>query len=231
MKNSFILYQDQEEVFTSLPKDKAGELTLGIFEYVRTGKISNLDPLVKIAFIPIKQRLDADKLKYDAKCLKNKEIATNRWKEENANAYERIRTSTKSTDIYHISYINNNLLINILNKYILVKEKNKKEKKRYGEYKWIVLTNSQYEKLCKDFTKDFIDNQIMLLDEYVQSNNNKYKYKDWNLVLRKSIREKWFVKDKPTQTKEPTWVDKKIEIKQASADEELKMKALLEEFK
>jgi hypothetical protein len=57
----------------------------------------------------------------------------------------------------------------------------------------------------------------------------KNKMKDWQACVRT-----WEsnYKDKPSvETKEPTWVDKKIEIKQASADEELKMKAMLEEFK
>ena len=34
--------------------------------------------------------------------------------------------------------------------------------------------------------------QINLLDEYVESNNNKNKYTNFNLVLRKSIIENWF---------------------------------------
>lgn len=72
------------------------------------------------------------------------------------------------------------------------KEKNKKAKHKYGEYQRIILTNNEYEKLCDEFGKDFIDNQIVQLDEYVESNNNKNQYKNFNLVLRKSIREGWF---------------------------------------
>ena len=77
---------------------------------------------------------------------------------------------------------------------INTKEKPKKIKKSYGEYKRIKLTDNEYEKLCEEFNKEFIDNQIMLLDEYVEGNNNKNKYSNFNLVLRKSIRENWFNK-------------------------------------
>ncbi len=218
MKNSFILYQDQEEVFTALPKDKAGELIIGVFEYQRTGEIPKFDSINKIAFIPIKQKLDADKLKYDAKCLKNKENIEKRWNTEDTNVYERIPSDTKNTDIIHNhNHIHNSLI-------------------KYGLYKRVILSNKQYEKLVKDFTKEVIDNQIALLDEYVQSNDNKFKYKDFNLVLRKSIRENWF-KDKPykpieqVHSIEPEWYGKEIIEETLSADEEAKMKAMLSEFK
>lgn len=65
-------------------------------------------------------------------------------------------------------------------------------KEDFGIYKRIKLTKQDYENLCNEFTKEFIDNQITLLDEYVEINNNKQKYSNFNLVLRKSIREDWF---------------------------------------
>ena len=63
---------------------------------------------------------------------------------------------------------------------------------KYGTYGWIKLTDEQLEKLNKDFGKSLVDKVISALDEYVQSNGNKNKYKDYNLVIRKAIRENWF---------------------------------------
>ena len=87
----------------------------------------------------------------------------------------------------------------ILNNSILNKKENitysnikEKEKHRYGEYGRILLTDNQYENLIKEYGKEKVDIQIQKLDEYIQSNDNKNKYKDFNLVLRKSIRENWF---------------------------------------
>lgn len=65
-------------------------------------------------------------------------------------------------------------------------------KHKFGTYGWVKLTDKQYETLCKDFNKDLIDRVITKLDEYMQSNGNKNKYKDCNLVIRKAIRENWF---------------------------------------
>ena len=62
----------------------------------------------------------------------------------------------------------------------------------YGEYKRIKLKEGQYEKLVEDYGKDYIDDLIIKLDEYVESNNNKNKYTNFNLVIRKAIRENWF---------------------------------------
>lgn len=66
----------------------------------------------------------------------------------------------------------------------------------YGEYKWIALKESQYNKLVEDYGKEKIDLTIKLLDEYLQGNGNKNKYKDFNLVIRRAIRDKWFERGK-----------------------------------
>ena len=78
----------------------------------------------------------------------------------------------------------------------------------YGEYKRVKLTEEQYNKLVKDYGKEFIDKQIQLLDEYVESNNNKNKYSNFNLVLRKSIRDNWF---KNNKKEEPEWFYKNLD--------------------
>ena len=71
----------------------------------------------------------------------------------------------------------------------------KETKNSYGEYKRVKLTDKEYQKLCEDYGKEKLDGQIKLLDEYVESNNNKNKYTNFNLVIRKSFRENWFKKD------------------------------------
>ena len=74
------------------------------------------------------------------------------------------------------------------------KENNKVNKVyiHFGEYGRIKLTQEQYDKLVSEHNKEYIDKMINALDEYVQSNDNKQKYNDFNLVLKKCIRENWF---------------------------------------
>ena len=87
----------------------------------------------------------------------------------------------------------------INNKYInTINNKNTKKKilkEKYGTYGRVKLTTDEYFKLINEFGEAFIKKQIDLLDEYVESNNNKNKYSNFNLVLRKSIREGWFKKN------------------------------------
>lgn len=72
------------------------------------------------------------------------------------------------------------------------KNNNNKEYIPFGEYGRVKLTHEQYDKLVSEHNKKYIDDVIQALDEYVQSNNNKQKYKDFNAVIRRAIREKWF---------------------------------------
>lgn len=80
-------------------------------------------------------------------------------------------------------------------------KENKKEKHKYGNYGWIKLTDNEYQKLINDFGETYAKQVIDRIDEYVQSNGNKNKYKDFNLVIRKAIRDKWScLKDIKTET-------------------------------
>lgn len=72
------------------------------------------------------------------------------------------------------------------------KDKDIDKKKKYGKYQRIKLTDSEYKKLVEEYGQDKTNKQIELLDEYIESNNNKNKYTNFNLVLRKSIRDGWF---------------------------------------
>lgn len=72
---------------------------------------------------------------------------------------------------------------------------NKENNKKYichGTYKRVKLTEDEYNRLIEEYDQEFIDAFIQKLDEYVESNNNKNKYSNFNLVLRKAIREHWF---------------------------------------
>lgn len=128
-------------------------------------------------------------------------------------------------NILNIKYQNNlsasSLKIKELDTKILKRNKNIVNKNKnnkyniYGEYKRIKLTEEQYNNLIKDYGKEFIDKQIQLLDEYVESNNNKNKYSNYNLVLRKSIRDNWF---KNNKKEEPEWFYKDLD-KESDDDE------------
>lgn len=84
--------------------------------------------------------------------------------------------------------INNNKKENDVN---IIKDK-KDLKVSFGTYGRIKLTQKEYDKLEEEFGRNKIEAQIKLVDEYIESNNNKNKYTNFNLVIRKSIRDNWF---------------------------------------
>ena len=67
----------------------------------------------------------------------------------------------------------------------------KPERHKYGEYGWIRLSDDEYDRLLSDLGEEELQRCITYVDESAQSNGNKNKWKDWNLVLRKCHRNRW----------------------------------------
>lgn len=69
--------------------------------------------------------------------------------------------------------------------------KPKPERHKYGEYGWVRLSDDEYDRLLTDLGADELKRCITYVDESAQSNGNRNKWKDWNLVLRKCHRQQW----------------------------------------
>ena len=72
MKSSFLIYLDYKEQFNLLSNEELGQLLRAIMLYEETGKITELNGMLKMAFSFIKTQLDKDRQKYKEKCEKNK---------------------------------------------------------------------------------------------------------------------------------------------------------------
>jgi hypothetical protein len=110
--------------------------------------------------------------------------------------------------------LNTNILnTNNIKENITLKEKGKKTRHKHGTYGRVLLTDVEYNRLLNELGEERLEKQIELLDEYIESNNNKNKYTNFNLVLRKSIKENWFnnnrsVSAQPrTKKNEPDWLE------------------------
>jgi hypothetical protein len=98
-KDSFILHQEHKALFCELTAEEVKDVLMAIFEYEETGKPPDFNSnMAKLAFIPIKQSLDRNREKYDAKCGKNKDNINKRWNKKNTNEYDCIKINTKNTD-------------------------------------------------------------------------------------------------------------------------------------
>ena len=62
---------------------------------------------------------------------------------------------------------------------------------KWGQYGWVKLTDEQYDRLVREFGAQTTGEAVKYVDESAQTTGNKNKWKDWNLVVRKCIREGW----------------------------------------
>ena len=193
IRDSFVFYKSFYDAIKNIPKEDQLEVYNAICEYSFSGNIpETLTGVAKAMFILMKPNIDNANARYKAsvengkKGGRPKKIKTQEKPNNNLD-----KTQEEPNGNLNDNY-NDNYNVDDYYNYNVNKDDNKKIS--FGEYKRIKLTQKQYNNLCDEFNKDFIDNQIMLLDEYVQSNNNKNKYKDFNIVIRKSIRENWFNK-------------------------------------
>lgn len=62
---------------------------------------------------------------------------------------------------------------------------------KYGEYGWVRLSDEEHDRLLNELGEAELTRCITYVDESAQSNGNKNKWKDWNLVIRKCTRDRW----------------------------------------
>lgn len=72
-----------------------------------------------------------------------------------------------------------------------------KVRHKRGEYGWVKLTDEEYERLRQELGDVELQRCITYIDESAQSNGNKNKWKDWNLVIRKCSRDGWGLSRRP----------------------------------
>lgn len=98
MNDSFILYTSYYALIEGLTDEQLGQLTRAIFLYARDGKTISLEPVVRMAFAFIKDNIERNQDKYQAKCEKNRQIALERERkserQEKSRGHERARTYT-----------------------------------------------------------------------------------------------------------------------------------------
>ena len=78
MNDSFILYASDYQLIEGLTDEQLGQLTRALFIYARDGEVINLEPVVRMAFVFIKDKIDRNQGKYQARCEKNRQIALER---------------------------------------------------------------------------------------------------------------------------------------------------------
>ena len=99
-QRGFIVYGDIQDVLTELDDQQTAQLFRGMVDYFVSGKAPKFDGVLKYVWIPIKQQMDRDKEKYDAKCEKNRAKIQKYWDgvKANTNEYNSIQTYSNATN-------------------------------------------------------------------------------------------------------------------------------------
>jgi hypothetical protein len=101
-KKSFILYMDTQETWNTLSDEQAGKLIKNIYKYVRGEELTLDDPVIKIAFISIKQHLIRDLVKWKNATLQRKSAArasVESRKRKTAAYNDRLTTVTQTSTV------------------------------------------------------------------------------------------------------------------------------------
>lgn len=101
MNDSFILYTSDYQLIEGLTDEQLGQLTRALFIYARDGEVINLEPVVRMAFVFIKDKIDRNQAKYQKKCERLRANAQKRWgMQKDANDTEACNTIQKNTKEY-----------------------------------------------------------------------------------------------------------------------------------
>ena len=100
MNDSFILYTSDYQLIEGLTDEQLGQLTRALFTYARDGEIIKLDPVVRMAFVFIKDKIDRNQQKYQKKCERNRENIRKRWNKSNTNDTKENERIPNDTSVY-----------------------------------------------------------------------------------------------------------------------------------
>lgn len=100
MNDSFILYTSDYQLIEGLTDEQLGQLTRALFVYARDGEVINLEPVVRMAFVFIKDKIDRNQQKYQKKCECNRENIRKRWNKSNTNDTKENERIPNDTSVY-----------------------------------------------------------------------------------------------------------------------------------
>lgn len=109
MNDSFILYTSDYQLIEGLTDEQLGQLTRALFIYARDGEVINLEPVVRMAFVFIKDKIDRNQQKYQKKCERLRANAQKRWgMQKDANGTEACNHIQKHANEYESMQMHTN---------------------------------------------------------------------------------------------------------------------------
>ena len=189
MRESFIFYRSFYESLKNL-KDKD---RLKLYDAICNLALNNEEKndfsgIVESIFVLIKPQIEANNTRYinGKQGGRPKKEKTNGFENDGENKKPMVlkKDENKKTEIKPNENVNENENVNVNENEN--KKENKKEKeikKKYGEFKNVLLSDNEYQKLASDFEN--VDVLINFLDEYIEMKG--YKAKSHYLAIRRWV--------------------------------------------
>jgi hypothetical protein len=152
-KNSFLLYCDIIHTVEKLEDVQAGKLFKHLLKYVNDQDPTPENPLIEIAFEPIKQSLKRDLIKYEGIRERNSENAKKRWNATASDRIPKVPNDTKNADSDSVSD-------SVISKDI------------YRSFAHLSISVDEVDKLLEKYSINQIDETLDAIENY--KGNKKY---------------------------------------------------------
>jgi len=152
-KNSFLLYCDILHTVEKLDDVQAGKLFKHLLKYVNDQNPTPENPLVEIAFEPIRQSLKRDLIKYENIRERNSENAKKRWNATASDRIPKVPNDTKNADSDSVSD-------SVISKDI------------YRSFAHLSISVDEVDKLLEKYSINQIDETLDAIENY--KGNKKY---------------------------------------------------------
>lgn len=152
-KNSFLLYCDILHTVEKLDDVQAGKLFKHLLKYVNDQNPTPENPLVEIAFEPIRQSLKRDLIKYENIRKRNSENAKKRWNASASDRIPKVPNDTKNADSDSVSD-------SVISKDI------------YRSFAHLSISTDEVDKLLEKYSINQIDETLDAIENY--KGNKKY---------------------------------------------------------
>ncbi len=212
-----IPFADLDDIATMIDREPE-ELRLCMTFYVKEGMVEIIDDVYQLSNWVQYQNEDGL-----AKIREKKRIAQAKWRakkkglpagcpeelEEDGEDVENVEQCVDSTNdlpSYSLSYISNSTSLEKIEgsgeeekqiEVIPPPPPPKPERHKHGQYGWVLLTDAEYDRMVKEYGQERVSFAITYVDESAQSTGNKNRWKDWNLTVRRAIRDGWGRRDMP----------------------------------
>lgn len=180
-----------------LSNEALGALYYAMMEYQFEGtQPERLPTEAKVYWLFIQKDLDHARQKYETSVLNGRKGGRKKGKKEPEETQQNLNEGKTITESITESISESkSISISITDKEHSTAPSGRKnlslEKKPYGEYGWVVLTEDQYRDLEQEMGTGELMRCITYIDESAQSTDNRNNWTDWHLVLRRCYQKRW----------------------------------------